>query len=412
MSTTKKSYSLFILLRNNVVAAGLSYLLTIYLANSLGPAGFGAYSLALLVASVGSIVIPMGTDQTSPLRVASGGDYPPLVRDVMLVRAVLFGIGATGLLVWAIATRSPIALYVACLLVPCLNFAFAYEVTQRNERYSTIFMIERLAYVFAAFAAVQVMGPSLPEVFACLFVAATASIVVQARDFRGALLHGKDSFPHAFRRTLSPVNFALVALALGLFAYGGFSRILLERKLGIAALGVYSAGWQFVTIGTLFQNQVQRTWRVELSQAVASADTAALDRLLRSYFFLSTLPIAAFSAVLAALAGPIVALVFRSDYAPIGLILPIFAAYLVTINLAGLAEILWVAARKHYVYTAVHIASGLALLAILAAAPEDLMLRDIAALSVASHTLAIAALLLVWAAVPRRREPPEAARGR
>ena len=409
MSTKSRAYSLFVLLRNNVIAAGLSYLLTIYLANKLGPAGFGAYSLALLVASVGSIVIAMGTDQTAPLRLASGGERDLLVRDVAVLRAALFGIGAVGLLLWAIATQSPIALYVACLLVPCLNFAFAYEINHRNERYSTIFMVERLAYVFAAFAALQVFGPRLPEVFACLFLVATASIVVQARDFREALRGNRETFFHALRRTLAPVNFALVALAFGLFAYGGFSRLLLERKLGIAALGVYSAGWQFVTIGTLFQNQVQRTWRVELSQAVSAGDSSALERLLRSYFFMSTLPIAAFSAALAALAGPVVALVFRPDYASIADILPTFAAYLVTINLAGLAEILWVAAGKHYVYTAVHIASGLALLAVLAVAPEDVMLRDIAALSVASHTFAVAALLLVWAAVPRRCEPPRVA---
>jgi O-antigen/teichoic acid export membrane protein len=398
MSATTSSLqllrSLFLLAKNNAVVAALSYALTISLANVLGPNQFGVYSQALIVASVLSILISFGTDQTAPVAYVRSKDADAVVSQVLAMRSTIALICAA----WLICSPSmvwPLAGFVACLALPSFNLSFLYEIRQNNARYSYIYLFERITYVGIGFLLIYFGVLSLQRLFTALLLVTALSLAFQIWDTG---LRVRANVAEAFSALSNALvsNWPLVVVALSMFAYGGFSRILLERKLGMEALGVYSAGWQLITIGTLYQAQITRLWRATISEAVHAGDLVTLKSALRSYFLLAVLPMVGGAVFLWFQAGQLVDVLFSRAYAGLVDLIPIFGIYFVVISFSGLAEMLWVALRKNKTYMVVNVLFGIFLLQILTALPKEFGMVVFAGAAVAVHALATLALVITW----------------
>lgn len=378
------------LTKNSFLAAGLSYVLTILLANSLGPEQFGVYSYILILAAISTQVINFSTDITAPVAALKKEDTASSFSAVVSVRVFLFSIV---LCISAfLSTYSAIESFgLVALSLAALNLGFIYEVEQRNVRYSYIYMAERLVYVGFGYAIVFLDVVSLWAIFSIAISVTSLSLAYQAHN-NFAIVH-KLRLSSVFAIETIKENVFLVLISLSTFAYGGFSRMILEHRLGVSKLGIYSAGWQIVLAGTIFQAQVSRIFRLQITKALLKKDRAELSIQLKRYFVFSTIPSIFIGFCTFVLADDIVFAIFKPEFHEVSMTVRALAVYFAVINLDGLASILWTAIGNRVEYFAITIASSFILLAGLSILPGDAELVTFAITVVIVHGLSAACLL-------------------
>ncbi len=387
-------FSLFILTKNNVLIAAFSYALTITLANVLGPEVFGKYSLVLVIASILSILINYGTDKTAPAVMTAKRSINSVLSETVFIRLLMFSLSIFSLSIYS--TYDPdMAFYILCLLFTGLNLGFFFEISSKNELYSYVYLFERAVYVGSSFFVIYFLKVNLDIVFTLFLLSTLASLIFQYYrvhyEYDKIFIINWKSFREIFL-----TNMPLVIIALSVFSFGGFSRIILEDSMGLEKLGVYSAGWQLITVGTIFQGQVTKVWRLKISSAIEKNDNKQLISLVKSYLIFSTLPFIILTAILFFTSEKIVNLLFTSEYFELAHVLPVFSFYYLVINIAGLTEILWVAVGRNKIYMYINITFGLLLLILLTFISKEASLIDFALSTVAIHMLMVLVLSIVW----------------
>lgn len=391
---------LFILTKNNAIIAGLSYFLSISLANYLGPEKFGIYSHALIIAALLSIVVNYGTDQTVSAFYCEVRDVEILFNITILIR---FGLAISSFLVLILVywEKNQVLVYVLCLVFSGFNLSFIYEIQQRNEKYSYIYLFERVIYVGIIFSLINLNFVDLPQVFGVLMAVTLISLFYQYFDNR--IFFKKIKEAKYFVIKCLRENFAIVVVALSTYIYGGFGRLILENQLGSEQLGIYSAGWQIVTIGTIFQAQVSRLWRLKLSVSVEKKDIKTLRELMGFYVIFATLPMFLASIVIFIFADEIVSFLFVPAYAELSKVLPILGGYFIVINFASLVDILWIALRKNSLYMYANLMSSLFLLIYLLTFSVNMDMQRFAAAAVVGHLLTTILLGFLWLNLFKKR---------
>lgn len=392
-------FSLFMLVNINAIAAVISYALTISLANILGPRDFGTYSFVLILGSILSIFIAFGTDQTAPMHFSKMANREKVFSIIFGTRLFIIFMIALVIGVYSIAGGEN-SYYILCLLAVAFNLSYLYEATSKNIRYSYIYLTERLIYVSLVFMGIFCDKLNITLVFSLFLISALISVLYQYWDMR---LDVRNISRCRFGEYLSIIqsNYPLVIIGLALFCYGGFSRIILENKLGTTTLGIYSAGWQLISIGTLFQSQVTRVWRLKISMAVVHTESQVLTSLTKSYIVLTTVPLLTIVTIMFVAPNQIVLFLFSSSYNQLAEVVPIFGVYFIVINLAGLAEMLWVPIGKNKSYMVISVLFGAILLLILYFMPPEFGLVGFAVSTVTIHFAATIFLLGSWFIVYR-----------
>jgi len=236
---------------------------------------------------------------------------------------------------------------------------------------------------------------SLDIVFTLLLLSTLASLIFQFNrahhEYNKLFLINWKSL-----KEILLINMPLVIIALSVFSFGGFSRIILEDSLGLEKMGIYSAGWQLITIGTIFQSQVTRVWRLKISVAIEKNDKKQLIPLVKSYLIFATLPFIALTMILFFTSEQVVQILFSKEYFELVHVLPVLSIYYLVINIAGLVEILWVAVGRNKIYMYINITFGLLLLMLLTFISKEASLIDFALSTIVVHMLMVVVLLIVW----------------
>ncbi|MCB0360043.1 MAG: hypothetical protein KDD44_10415, partial [Bdellovibrionales bacterium] len=159
---------LSLLTKNSVLAAGLSYALTLHIASYLGPAGFGYYSYILIVGTFAGMLVSFATENTAPVVMAETKSTAEVLSAVWSVRILFFAVLLLSLPAMMFVDPA-IALGTLAVVAGSFNFAFLYEVTARNVTYSYIYLVERLAYIAAVAGMIYFGVASVPLVFLVMF---------------------------------------------------------------------------------------------------------------------------------------------------------------------------------------------------------------------------------------------------
>ena len=203
---------LVILIKNNAIIAGLSYLLTISLANHLGPNDFGIYSHALIIAAFISILVNFGTDQTAASFYSRVHDVR-IVFSITFLTRVSFALSALFILIFFYYNDIKFFIFLLCLIFANLNLSFLYEIQQRNQKYSYIFLFERLVYVGAIFFLLYSDLIDLPKLFAVLLIVTLISVSYQFIENKNLILKDIKKYMPEFLRCLKE-NLPIVVVAL------------------------------------------------------------------------------------------------------------------------------------------------------------------------------------------------------
>ena len=394
---------LFSLTGLNILAAGLSYLITISIANYLGPNDFGIYSYILLWGGMASLVIIFATESTIPVQYAITNDKQSVFNSTQTTKLIFLLVWVASIFLFSrftdlgqIISKNP-EVIIGLIALTLANFRVweFYEISKKNIRYAKIYFIERMFYLSLVGFLLYTHSLDILTIFSCLLVATLCSLLFQIKDnFNLIKNFGIENIQNVYM--VVKENLPLVLIQLSTFAYGGFSRVILENKLGMEQLGIYSAGWQIILIITIFQGQVVRVWRSDLSNALINKKRGDIKHLISSYLLFSTLPVFMFAIFISFFSYEIVNIMFTDEYILLATLLPIFSSYFLFINLDSLAKILWVSIGNRMKYLKISLFFSIMLLFILQSIPSNANLELFALSVVFIHGCSVIILLLVF----------------
>ena len=385
---------LTILLKNSALIAVLSFLLTITLANELGPANFGKYSEALIYAALFSILINFGTDQSATKDYSVHRSVAKTISAFTLIRAIMFSLSI--IIAYLLLSDDHMLLFcVVMLTLANFNLSFCYEIQRRNERYSYVYLIERIVYIFGAFTLIYLELLRLGWLFGLYGIVSLISLGYQVFD-RNALSSTKIKGQLSRVLVLASKNLPLVIIAFSVFAFGGLSRIEMESQLGKEALGIYSAGWQLITIASMFQAQVVRVWRLDLTTAIHDKDVTRFKSSVKNYFILGVAPMCFVAIMLAFWSKWIIGILFTQEYASLESVLPVFGFYFIVISIMGLVDICWVAVGKNLMFMLINVGFSSCLLGTLWSFSDGYGMIDFALTTVTMHFCLVLVLIIAW----------------
>lgn len=387
----------------NFFAAGISYVFTIVIANTLGPNDFGIYSYIMLWGGFVSLLIIFSTESTIPVQHAKTNDKQGVFNLTQTIKLFFLLIWIASIPLWyrftelgSVISKNPEVL-IGLIALTLANFRIweFYEISKKNVRYAKIYFVERMFYLFLIGFFLYTNSLDILTIFLCLLIATVCSLSFQAKDNFNLIKNFEIKKFHNISRLFKD-NLPLVLMQLSTFVYGGFSRIILESKLGMEQLGIYSAGWQIILVITIFQGQVVRVWRSDISNAIINKKRGDLKDLISSYLLFSTLPVFILAIFISVFSYEIVSTLFTDEYILLATLLPVFSLFFVFINLDSLAKILWISIGNRRAYLMISLFFSIMLLVILRAIPNNANL-ELFALSIFSmFACSVITFLLVF----------------
>lgn len=354
----------------NVVVAGLSYILTIALANYLGPQDFGFYSYVLVLAASLTIFIDYATDISAASLMAENKSIKKTFTVIYSVRIliyiILFGLSWLIFLINFLSPSEKLDLFIGvnALILPALYTSFLFELRRKNATFLIIYGVERIIYIIAIASLILFDFLEIRIIFLIFLIISISSLFFQ-------LSFNKKYFGKNFSINLGDAifilkkNYLLVIVNISAFFYGGYSRLILESQYGLETLGIYSAGLQITNAVTILQAQIDRVWRLDISIAIKEQNIKILRKLIKEYFIFTTIPLT-FAAFIIYFSSDLIENYFFSEsYNGLSSILEILCFFFITLNFDSLSRICWVALGKFKEYAIISIVSPVTIIFIL-----------------------------------------------
>ncbi len=385
---------LFALTKNNLSVAVLSYFLTIKIATYLGSYYFGVYSYIMLLGSVFGILVNFSTNSTSTVLMAKYKSKLKVFHIVFSIRLFFLAILCC-CIPFLMLKGTLITIGVIIFSISILNLSYFYELNRKNISYSYIFLMERLFYLGIVAGLLFLKILTLQLILATYFFSIFISICFQYWQNKKAIRTFKFLKLKQLLEYLKG-QVSLVIIEYSTFAYGGFSRLIIEGKYGMADLGVYSLGWQITMAATLFQAQVTRVWRLNITNALVNSNLIELKKLVKNYILLSTIPIVGIAGLITFLSAPFVSYLFGNEYASLTQLIPIFSVYFVVINLDTLSTLFWISIGNRLEYLLYKVGTSAIMLIMLFTLPNNAPISQLAMYVVGNHGVSVIILLIVF----------------
>ncbi len=342
----------------NVIASASSYILTIFLMRVFNLDDFGYYNYVLVFSSFYSILIVFATDQTTARNFFRRNRSANVLSEVVFFRGLMLLAGVV-ILSFFYDFKFIVGFLAFCL--PSLNISYGYEVESRNFKYAIIFLCERLIYSLAVILIFNFIEPNLLVLFYVLMVVSLLSFAYQLYDLNL-------SFKFRFESLVSSLivfreNSSVMFATLALFSYGGFSRLILEYNSGYSTLALYSAAWQFVMLGTLFQTQVERVFRPKILNSEDAFNDYRI--LIKAYFYNAFVPMLFFSIFVFLFGADLFLLIVGDKYAGSQYLIKIFSVYFLVISIDSLVRMIYLKLNFDHTYRNIQVAFALILLFVL-----------------------------------------------
>jgi len=364
----------------NIVASASSYVLTVYLMKAFNLKVFGYYSYVLVFSSFYSILMVYATDQTTTRNFFKRSENIDVITEVVFFRVAMLVVGAS-ILSFFYDYTFIIGFVAFCL--PSLSISYGYEARSRNFKYALIFLAERLLYSLLVFLIFNFVEPNLLILFFVLIVVSLLSFVYQFLDLNLSFRWQFVSFVMPLK--IVKENSSMMLATLALFSYGGFSRLILEHNSDYEMLALYSAAWQFVMLGTLFQTQIERVFRPKISNI--ENVLSSYGALIKLYFYHAFAPMLLFSVFVFCFGADLFLLIVGEKYSGSQYLIKIFALYFLVISVDSLVRMIYLKLHLDNTYRNIQVFFALLLFIILLLV-GDVSVVVFASLVCVAHTFA------------------------
>lgn len=309
------------------VRAGLGFVISVAIARSLGPDGFGIYSYALATVALFAFIAQAGLDALLIRELVRAPQHAAKLLSeglaLRLVGAICAGIAsmAAALLVSSAGMRQATPLVVIFAIAGMLQSGWVAESwLQANRCFSDTARIKIITYVFTAslrLGALLFASPLIPLATVSLIEVLIIGVLLwRASKRRISLGFGALSLPNPRRaillaRLASPMLFSAFAIAI----YSRIDIFMLGYMLGGDAVGLYSAGTMLSEGLYLVPAAVMAAVAPRLADLYLH-DRQAFDVGVHSFLRILSLSGLFFAAITTLLAPYAIFLLFGDRYAP------------------------------------------------------------------------------------------------
>jgi len=287
----------------------LGYVLSVSLANYLGPEQFGIYSFVLACGALGTLFVNFGTAETGiKLSLERGAS---VFNSIIAFRILSLGVIAFCSLIYAAIFLDWYFIGVPVVATAALSFALIYEYRAKNIRASMVYSVERLLYTLAILLGIALhLKLSVAAIFCILLVAQLTSLAFQAFDLRIRLHDLSFSQYEAVLRA----GLEQFLYQIGKFGFGGGTRIVIFSALGATASGNFAVAWTFIPLATIYYGQIVKVFRLPLTKTWTSRSYREFKRLLSAFFMALVLPAVLAASLFLCVGGEVIALIFSEEY--------------------------------------------------------------------------------------------------
>jgi O-antigen/teichoic acid export membrane protein len=355
MQINNKLQNLMILTNNNALAAGMSYMFTLYIANKFGPEIYGQYSYILAWAGLFGIFVQYSFNEAAPAYYSRGDRLQTLFNDIFTIRVILLIVLLAIMVVRMLFSKSPLTnIMVVGYTVPNLAISFMYEIYDKRKKYSFIYLVERSVYIILVIMYGFVNEITIVTLFLAFTIVSILSIVFQYHQYS----HYIKSYRYPKMSDLilrMKDNLPLVSIELSNYAYGGISKIMIEDKLGAFSLGLFSTGMQLLLIMNIFQAQVNNLWRIPLFKSINERNARGFISVVIEYIKYSTLPAIVLTILFYLYSPDLIHYLFSSEYEPLTNYVQLIGFFIILINVNSLISMLWIGFDKKNTYMIISI---------------------------------------------------------
>jgi len=267
-SQRRNLQNLSILVAVNFITAGIGFITTVKIANTLGKETFGLLAYGLAIAAYGGVFIRFGLDKTL---VRDLIHYPErfgeLVAASLLLRWTLFAFVGAVFLAWKLAAGDGSDLSWGLLLViiassmMSMDLQPVYDSWHKMSRHAVYNLIQRCLY-FAAIWTIIMIAPGRLNIL-WIGVATLGSVVlylVMQHSWAMKRIVFSASRKPLFRAAIQMAkgNTTIWLAAMGGLSFGCLNQLVLKHYCGTAELGGYAAAWQIASIAAVFLGHVGR----------------------------------------------------------------------------------------------------------------------------------------------------------
>jgi O-antigen/teichoic acid export membrane protein len=345
----------------NFTVAGVGFLTTIKIANTLGKETFGLLAYGLAIGAYGGAFIRFGQDRTL---VRDLIHYPEqfgsLVAASLLLRWICFGVVVAALFAWKLGnihssdiTWSALIVIIANILMS-MDLQPVYDSWHKQSRHAIYNLIQRVLYFLIIWAMI-IFAPQNLSIFwigvASLF-SVVLYLVLQHRWAIKRIDIGSDYvLVGAMALKMARGNITLLLAAFGCLSFGNLNQLVLKHYCGIAELGSYAAAWQIACIAILLLTQIARIGNPAMARVTKQGmpKNKKLCFLLKYSFIMlfAVLPIAVMLVV-----SPefILTSIFKPEYATAASSLRVFGVYLLVFSLGIIASQYVVSSGMEWLY--------------------------------------------------------------
>ena len=328
--------TLFSLVGINLFIAGLSFVTTIFIANTLGKETFGDFSYAVALGTYGLMFVQFGLEKSLVrFLVHYPTRFGELMKASLLLRLLLFILFA---LIFSIALLLchhrlgfswGIVIVIFATTFQAFQLAGVYDAWKKMKRHALYVLIERCTYFGLIWYVILIpfLSLSIELIGVCMITAIIIGLYLQYRwalpriEFKSI----EGTWPSTIFIMRSNI-FIWFAVLSGL-SIDYLTQIILKWYAGSAVLGEYSVAWKIMSLATLFLAQAGRIGSEAMARHTRP-DKTVKERfqflmkyiaLMAALGFLIGLPCLFFS--------PYLLKVFRPEYANAAETLRLFGLY-------------------------------------------------------------------------------------
>lgn len=248
------------------------------------------------------------------------------------------------------------------LIVPVLYMGTLYEYHQRISEYSRLLFLEKLSLLVIA-AVVFILKLDI-YLFICLsMLVSLASLFIQLQTFK--ILWSESQYLIKDIKQYVIAYFPVYAIITSQLMYGNISRLMAENKLGTIAFASMTLALQITNAVSLVQVQVDRHIRPEIFEAIKTANSGKLKKIVKQYVSKYLLMILLGSILLAIFGQKLILFLFGERWSDAGIALRHASPLPLLIACMRFVDIMTIALNASRVNLIVNISSSVLLLFLL-----------------------------------------------
>ena len=327
----------------NFIGAAITYALVVYLAQMGANGAYANFLYSLTWALILSSIVDFASESVFVKFARHSNSLKIAFSAVLSLRII--GLTAVALIFLFINILfETIDFKVFVLMVPILYLGPVFEYFNKNLMYVVILLVEKILLFTILYISIRNYGFT-DLVYLCYFLANVVSLFWQILFLRNDLGFIKKGLIKALKEYTKLYYTMFLVLQLNL-VYGYYTRLIIEFRNGMEAFASAAIALQIVNLASLFQSQVDRSFRTPIFKAIENKNKLEFIAVTRRYIIYTTIPTIFGCLILYYGSFFIGAVLFPTGYGDLVSSLEILAITPLSVNMMRLGEAFFTGAHK------------------------------------------------------------------